>query len=64
MHMRKPRKFSTGSTIVPIPKTGEDDTDTDIKSVMTAAVSKFEDMKVPKITKVNDKFDFTNLFEC
>ena len=53
---------------VPIPKSAEDDPDTDMESATTSAttsaLSSFEDLMVPKITVVNGKFDFSNVFEC
>ena len=49
---------------VPIPKSEEDDPDTDMESATASAVSSFEDLMVPKITIVNFKFDFFNVFEC
>ena len=49
---------------LPIPKSEEDDQDTDIESATASALSTFEELMVPKITMVNGKFDFTNVFEC
>jgi len=49
---------------VPVPKSAEVDPDTDIESATTSAISSLGDVMVPKITMVNGKFDFTNVFGC
>ena len=48
-----------------IPKSVEDDPDTDVESATASAVSSFDkDLMIPKITMVSGKFDFSNVFEC
>ena len=63
-HVEAWKNYNKKFNFVPIPKTAENDPETDIDSTATSAVSSLGDLMVPKITMIDGKFDFTNVFGC